>query len=100
MMLLSVSRSAPNNLVMFNSVVSNFAQKDVYPTDEIYQVFDFSESESPVDIFEDLGYEGGNFIELTGSLFINFVVGIALWAANKGLKWTFKKLHRFEFIRK
>ena len=38
----------------------------MYPTDEIYPLFfDFSESECVNEQFEDLGYEGANFVELT-----------------------------------
>ena len=47
----------------------------MYPTDEIFQyVFNFSESETINDQFEDLGYEGANFVELTGSLVINLIL--------------------------
>ena len=50
----------------------------MYPTDVIYGwFFDFSDSISPVDQFEDLGYEGANFMDLTGSLLIN--LGLTLF---------------------
>jgi hypothetical protein len=52
-------------------------QKDMYPTDEIFEeMFDFSETDSPIEHFETLGYEGSNFIEMTGSVLINIIIAI------------------------
>jgi hypothetical protein len=49
----------------------------MYPTDEIFEkVFDFSETTSPIEHFETLGYEGYNFIEMTGSVLINISIAI------------------------
>ena len=84
MMLLACSATAPSNIYWFNEKMSIFVQSDMYPTDEIYEeLFDFTESESPVEQFEDLGYEGANFMSLTGSLLINLciVALIALFGA-------------------
>jgi len=52
-------------------------QKDMYPTDEIYPlIFDFSETESYNIKYEDLGYSGTNFVELSGSALINVILTI------------------------
>ena len=77
MMLLACSATAPSNIYWYNQRISEYIQKDMYPTDEIYEeYFNFTESESPIDQLEDLGYEGANFMSLTGSLLIN--LGLAL----------------------
>jgi hypothetical protein len=50
----------------------------MYPTGDIYpKIFDFSETDSPIEHFEILGYEGANFVELSGSLLINIVLAFA-----------------------
>ena len=80
MMLLTCSATAPYNIFKYNSIISYLVQKDMYPTDEIYEkVFEFTESKSPVDQFEDLGYEGANFLSLTGSLLINFGITVFIF---------------------
>ena len=49
----------------------------MYPTDEIFKkIFDFSWTKSPIEHFETLGYEGSNFIEMTGSVLINISLAI------------------------
>ena len=79
MMLLACSSTAPSNITSYNENLSNFAQSDMYPTDEIYgAIFNFTESESPIDQFEDLGYEGANYLSLTGSLLINLMLLILI----------------------
>ena len=61
----------------FLEFMGELTQKDMYPTDKIYpQIFSFSETKSYNLRFEDLGYEGINFIELSGSALINISVGI------------------------
>ena len=74
----------------------------MYPTDEIYPLFfDFSESESVNEQFEDLGYEGANFVELTGSLLINIIFIILsrtlLFTLNKIIKKFFSQ---YEYARR
>ena len=50
MMLLTCSVTAPSNIYVYNGYISQFAQKDMYPTDEIYGVmFNFTDSESPIE---------------------------------------------------
>ena len=57
--------------------MSEFTQKDMYPTDLIYGwLFSFTEKDSPYEHFEFLGYEGANFVELSGSAIINIALGI------------------------
>ena len=52
----------------------------MYPTDIIFPlIFNFTEKEAPIEHFEVLGYEGANFVPLTGSAFIN--IGIAVLSA-------------------
>jgi hypothetical protein len=74
----------------------------MYPTDKIYPIiFNFSESESVNELFEDLGYEGANFIELTGSLLINLLLifssRIVLFVTNFTIK---KFLSKYQFVRR
>ena len=76
MMLLTVSGTAPSNVFYYNYYVAQFVQKDMYPTDDIYEYLNLTESESPIEQFEDLGYEGANFFTLTGSLLINIILPI------------------------
>ena len=66
-------------MYVFNQYLSVFNQKDMYPTDEIYAIFfEFSETTSPIEHFEDLGYEGSNFVELSGSTLINLILPIII----------------------
>ena len=47
----------------------------MYPTDTIYPlVFNFTETESMHEKFENLGYEGSNFVELQGSGLITLII--------------------------
>ena len=56
----------------------------MYPTDLIYgAIFNFTEKDSPIEHFEVLGYEGSNFIPLTGSAFINIGGAVLLTLALK-----------------
>jgi hypothetical protein len=51
----------------------------MYPTDEIFEsIFNFTEKVSPNEHFETLGYEGANFISMTGSVIINILIAITL----------------------
>jgi hypothetical protein len=101
MMLLTCSATAPSNILLYNGYLAQVVTKDMYPTDEIYEViFDFSESESPFEQFEDLEYEGANFLELTGSLLINLGL-TSLIAIYKSLSlYCSKKFYMYEFMRK
>ena len=51
----------------------------MYPSDEIFEViFNFTEKDSPIEHFETLGYEGANFVCMTGSLLINISISVSL----------------------
>jgi hypothetical protein len=77
MILFSCQKTVPGNVYVFNGYLSMLNQKDMYPTDEIFEkMFDFGETDSPIEHFETLGYEGSNFIEMTGSLIINIIISI------------------------
>lgn len=57
--------------------MSEFTQKDMYPTDIIYgYLLNFTKKDSPNEHFEFLGYEGANFVELSGSTIINLGLGL------------------------
>lgn len=72
----------------------------MYPTDEIFgYFFNFTDSDSPIEYFEDLGYEGANFVDLTGSLIINIVLVIAYGIIQWVLFFFAKKLYMFEIVR-
>ena len=71
----------------------------MYPTDEIFAYFGFTESETPVEQFEDLGYEGANFLELSGSLIINFCIAIVCWVFYAVTLKLSKIFYRYEYAR-
>lgn len=67
----------PSNAYMCFDLLSQITQKDTYPTDDIYEViFNFTETDSPIKRFEILGFEGSNFICLTGSVLINAITAL------------------------
>jgi hypothetical protein len=73
----------------------------MYPTDTIFPFFfNFTEKGSPIEHFEVLGYEGGNFVPLTGSAFIN--IGLAVLSAIMVhfIQFICRKLYKFEIARK
>ena len=72
----------------------------MYPTDTIYGYLNITESDSPIEQFEDLGYEGANFINLTGSLIINILVGLLAGVLISVALFFAKKLYKYEFVRK
>lgn len=77
MMLFKCQQTNPGNVYKFNGNLALMNQKDMYPTDEIFAaIFHFSKTFSPIEHFESLGYEGSNFIEMTGSLLINLTIAI------------------------
>ena len=44
-------------------------RQDMYPTDLIYPVvFNFTDTDSPIEHFEELGYEGANYVDMSGSI--------------------------------
>lgn len=79
LMLFKCQETLPGNVYVFNSYLSQLNQKDMYPTDIIFEeIFNFTETESPNEHFETLGYEGHNFIDMTGSVLINITLAISL----------------------
>ena len=68
----------------FQEFISGLNQRDMYPMEEINEaVFNFSKTDALVSVtmdhvevenFDALGLEGLNFIELSGSLIINFML--------------------------
>ena len=72
----------------------------MYPTDEIFEeVFDFSETESPIDHFETLGYEGSNFIQMTGSVLINILIAAFTAIVVRIANYVALKLRAFKYMR-
>ena len=100
MMLLASSATAPSNIYWYNDKISVFVQSDMYPTDEIYgEVFNFTESESPIEQFEDLGYEGANYMLLTGSLLINLIMLTMVAIQQKTCLYCAKKFSKNQRMR-
>jgi hypothetical protein len=67
--------TVPGIVYIFNYYMGALTQKDMYPTDEIYEaIFNFSEKDSPIEHFEILGYEEANFITMIGSVLINIMI--------------------------
>jgi hypothetical protein len=68
----------------------------MYPTDIIYPLlFNFTEKDSPIEHFEVLGYEGGNFIPITGSAFINIILAVLVAIAVNLAQKVCVKLYKF-----
>ena len=66
----------------------------MYPTDEIYPViFNFTGTDSPIEHFEELGYEGANYIEMSGSLLINIFIAVSASVFMKLLEKACIKLY-------
>jgi hypothetical protein len=73
----------------------------MYPSDEIFSViFNFTEKDSPIEQFESLGYEGANFVSMTGSLLINIIISVCLSIFLRFLDFCFKQWYRYKFARK
>jgi hypothetical protein len=75
LILFKCQMTVPGNIFVYNHYMSALTQKDMYPTDEIYEaLFNFSDKDPPIAHFEILGYEGANFITMTGSVLINIMI--------------------------
>ena len=83
-------------MLVFNRVLTDLTQKDAYPTDEIYEgMFNFTQKASAIEYFETLGYEGANFITMTGSVLINILIPLITYALQYillNLTYRFKKV--------
>ena len=100
MMLLRASQTIPGNMVTFNTQLSSMNQNDMYPTDIIYGLlFSFTEKESPIEHFEVLGYEGSNFVPLTGSALINIALAVILAILVQVGSYICVKLYRYQYAR-
>lgn len=100
MMLFRASQTIPGNMVTFNKQLSNMNQNDMYPTDIIFPLFfNFTEKDSPIEHFEVLGYEGSNFVPLTGSAFINIGLGVITAILVSFIQYICRKLYKFERAR-
>ena len=100
MMLLKFSTTAPDNIINYNSFLSGMVQHDMYPMDNINEkVFKFTETESPIELFENLGYEGKNFIMLTGSMIINIFTIFGMGLAGYIAKTFTKRFSRYFYVR-
>ena len=87
-------------MVTFNKQLSNMNQNDMYPTDIIFHLFfNFTEKDSPIEHFEVLGYEGSNFVPLTGSAFINIGLGVTTAILVSFIQYICRKLYKFERAR-
>ena len=72
----------------------------MYPSDIIYGLlFNFTEKESPFEHFEVLGYEGSNFIPLTGSAFINIAIAVFFIIIVLVGNYVCVKFYRYQFAR-
>jgi hypothetical protein len=100
LMLFRCSYTLPGNVVEFNRKLSGLNQRDMYPTDMIYPyVFNFTETDSPIEHFEELGYGGANFVELSGSLLINILIVLVIQVSKKILEKVCQLLYKYKFAR-
>ena len=73
----------------------------MYPTDLIYGwLFNFTEKDSPYEHFEFLGYEGANFVELSGSAIISIALGIGGSMFLHLVNYICKKLYTYRRARR
>ena len=95
-----VNVPVPSSALKFCEIMSQLTQTDMYPTDEIYgALFNFSETKTYNYRFETLGYEGSNFIMLSGSGLINLNICVLTCLIQLILIFACKKLFRFESMR-
>ena len=72
----------------------------MYPSDIIFEgIFEFSETESPIEHFENLGYEGSNFVMMSGSLLINICITVSLSIVLHIIDFVCRKFYKFSFAR-
>ena len=72
----------------------------MYPTDIIYgETFNFTSTDSPIEHFEELGYEGANFVELSGSLLINILIAVVFSIFMKILDKVCVQMYTFKWAR-
>lgn len=101
MMIFRCSQTIPANLQGFNYQMSEFTQKDMYPTDLIYGgLFNFTAKDSPFEHFEFLGYEGANFVELSGSAIINIGIAFGVSVFLNIVNWFCVKIYTIPLARK
>jgi hypothetical protein len=91
----------PGNIFVYNFYMSALTQKDMYPTDELYETFfNFTEKDPPIPHFEILGYEGANFVVMTGSVLINILIPIMTGLGYFVLRKLSKNYSHIKFWRK
>ena len=78
----------------------DFNKQDQYPTDEIYIVFNFTETEAVNDRFEAFGYEDSNFMGLTGGLFITQCIAFFSWIVSLLLKISAIRGRKYSICKK
>ena len=100
LIILKVASTVPGNMQAFNEQLSQMNQRDMYPTDLLFGVFDFTEKDSPIEHFEVLGYEGANFIPITGSAIINIVLFVLIHVARETARYACRKLYKCECARR
>ena len=73
----------------------------MYPSDEIFGlIFEFTEKDSPIEHFETLGYEGANFVLMSGSLLINIGISVSLSIFLRIADFVCKKFYMYRIARK
>jgi hypothetical protein len=72
----------------------------MYPTDLIYPlVFSFTATNTIIPRFDELGFSGTNFIELTGSTLINIIIAIILLFTFFIFKAIAFKFYKYKIVR-
>jgi hypothetical protein len=79
----------PANAYYLMTMLIQFTQKDIYPTEKIYEWLgiSFVEREAYNEKFLDMGMETTNFIQMLGSEFINICLAFVIIVFNGMLTW-------------
>ena len=100
LIILKVAQTVPGNMQAFNEQMSQKSQRDMYPTDLLFGVFDLTEKDSPIEHFEVLGYEGANFIPITGSAIVNIALLVLIHAGRETARCACRRLYKYECARR
>ena len=91
----------PATSMIIIEVTASLNSKDMYPTEKMYEeICDLTEYGAYSDWHAILGYDISNYLPLTGSLSINFVIMVLTWLITLMLVQVTLVYRKFIFMRK